>query len=69
MGEGRVFIGFWLGGPKERDHWEDLGIGGRITVRWTSGEIGIDGANWIRVAQDRGHWRAFVNKVMNLRVP
>jgi hypothetical protein len=32
-------------------------------------EIGIDGANWIRMAQDRVQWRAFVNRVMNLRVP
>jgi hypothetical protein len=29
------------------------------------GEIGIDGANWIRLAQDRVQWRAFVNTVMN----
>jgi hypothetical protein len=21
-----------MGGPKVRDHWEDLGIGGRITL-------------------------------------
>jgi hypothetical protein len=28
-----VFTGFWLGGLKGRDHWEDLGIGGRITLR------------------------------------
>jgi hypothetical protein len=33
------------------------------------GEIGIDGVNWIRLAQDRVRWRAFVNTVMNLRVP
>jgi hypothetical protein len=33
------------------------------------GEIVIDGANWIRLAQDRVQWRAFVNTVMNLRVP
>jgi hypothetical protein len=33
------------------------------------GEIGIDGANWIRLAQDRVWWQAFVNMVMNLRVP
>jgi hypothetical protein len=26
-----------LGGPKTRDHWEDLGVGGRIILRWTSG--------------------------------
>jgi hypothetical protein len=29
---GEVFTGFWLGGPKVRDHWEDLCIGGRITL-------------------------------------
>jgi hypothetical protein len=32
-------------------------------------EIGIDGENWIQLAQDRVQWRAFVNTVMNLRVP
>jgi hypothetical protein len=32
-------------------------------------ETGIDGANWIRLAQDRVQWRAFVNTVMNVRVP
>jgi hypothetical protein len=32
-----VFTGFWLGGPKARDHWEDLGVGGRITLRRTLG--------------------------------
>jgi hypothetical protein len=31
-------------------------------------EIGIDGANWIRLAQDRVQWRAIVNTVMNLPV-
>jgi hypothetical protein len=31
-------------------------------------KIGIDGANWIRLAQDRVSWQAFVNTVMNLRV-
>jgi hypothetical protein len=32
-------------------------------------EIGIDGANWIHLAQDRVQWRACVNTVMNFRVP
>jgi hypothetical protein len=37
MDEGRGVIGFWLGNLKARDHWEDLGVGGRITLSWTLG--------------------------------
>jgi hypothetical protein len=29
---GGVFTGFWLGGPIVRNHWEDLGLGGRIIL-------------------------------------
>jgi hypothetical protein len=40
-GRGEVFMVFWLGGLKVRDHWEDIDIdidiGGRITLRWTLG--------------------------------
>jgi len=36
-GTGETFIGFWLGGPKERDKWEDLGVGDRRRLRWTLG--------------------------------
>jgi len=36
-GRGEVFTRFWVGGPKVRDHWEDAGIGGRITLRYSSG--------------------------------
>jgi hypothetical protein len=32
-------------------------------------EIGWEGVDWIHVAQDRVHWQALVNTVMNLRVP
>jgi hypothetical protein len=31
-------------------------------------EIGIEGANWIRLAQNRVRWRDFVNTIMNLLV-
>jgi hypothetical protein len=27
------------------------------------------GVEWIQLAEDRDHWRAVVNAVMNLRVP
>jgi hypothetical protein len=37
MGEGRGVYRVWLGGSKLRDHWEDLGIDGRITLSWTLG--------------------------------
>jgi hypothetical protein len=53
-----VSTGFWLGGPKVRDHWKDLGVGRRITLRWTLRRLG---------SMERGG--AFVSAVMNLRVP
>jgi hypothetical protein len=30
---GEVLTGFWFGGPNGRDHWDDLGVDGRITLR------------------------------------
>jgi hypothetical protein len=59
-----VFTGFWLGGPKVRPRrrWED---NNKMDLR----EMGTDGANWIRLAQDRVQWWAFVNTILNLRVP
>jgi hypothetical protein len=35
--EGVVFTRFWLGGPKERNYWEDIGVDNRITLTWTLG--------------------------------
>jgi hypothetical protein len=40
-----------------------------IMIKMDLRKIGIDGANWIRLDQDRVQWRAFVNTVMSLRVP
>jgi hypothetical protein len=69
MGEGRGVYRFLVGRPegkrplgRPRRRWED-----NITMNLR--EIRIDGANWIRLAQDRVQWRAFVSTVMNRRVP
>jgi hypothetical protein len=68
-GEGRGVYRVLVGRPegkiplgRPRCGWDD-------NIKMNRREIGIDGANWIRLAQDRVQWRAFVNTVMNLRVP
>jgi hypothetical protein len=44
-----------------------VGRPGRMWVNLR--ETGWNGMVWIDLAQDRDHWRALVNAVMNLRVP
>jgi hypothetical protein len=68
-GEGRGAYRVLVGRPEDkrplgrpRYRWED-------NIKLDLGEIGINGANWIRLAQYRVQWQAFVNTVMNLWVP
>jgi hypothetical protein len=49
-----------LGKPRRR--WDD-------NIKMELSEIGVYGANWIHLAQDRVQWRVCVNTVLNLRVP
>jgi hypothetical protein len=49
-----------LGRPRHR--WED-------NIKMYLRDIGIDGANWIRLDQDRVQWQDFVSTVMNLLFP
>jgi len=49
-----------FGRPKRR--WED-------NIKMDLQEVGCGGMDWIEMAQDRDRWLAFVNAVMNLRVP
>jgi hypothetical protein len=37
MVEGRVVHRILVEGPKLRDHWQDLGVGGKIIVSWILG--------------------------------
>jgi hypothetical protein len=34
MRKGEVHIGFWWGNLRERDHLKDLGIDGRVILKW-----------------------------------
>jgi hypothetical protein len=69
MGVGRDVYTVLVGRPegkrpleRPRRRWED-------NIKMDLREKGIDGANLIQLARDRVQWRAFVNTVMNLRVP
>jgi hypothetical protein len=48
---------------------------GRPRLRWKENitmdhqEVGCGSMDWIDMAQDKDRWRAFVNAVMNLRIP
>jgi hypothetical protein len=53
------------GDLREGDHVDDLGVDGRIILKWIFKEC----VAWIDTAQDRDRWQALVNAVMNLRVP
>jgi hypothetical protein len=49
-----------LGGDRRR--WEN-------NIKMDLQGVGCEVMDWIELAQDRDRWRAFVNAVMNLRVP
>jgi hypothetical protein len=43
--------------PKVEDHWEDLGVGGRITLGWILGRersMGRTGFGWLRIVSNGG---------------
>jgi hypothetical protein len=63
-----VCTGCWWGRLRERDHWGDPDVDGRIILRELQ-EVGGDCGDWMERAQDRDRWRTLVNTVMNFRVP
>jgi hypothetical protein len=68
MGKGRGVYGVLVGSPegkrplgRPRNRWEG-------NVKTDLREIGLNGSNWIWLAQDRVQWWAFVSMIMNLHV-
>jgi hypothetical protein len=53
---------------RERVHLEDLGVDGRIILRWIFRK-GSGFMDWIESVQDRERWRELVSAVRKLRVP
>jgi hypothetical protein len=45
MGEGRSVYRVFVGMPERKNHWEDLGVSGRIKLILTLGRQESDGAN------------------------
>jgi hypothetical protein len=46
------------GNLRERDHWRDRGVSGRIILRWSFGkwDVGIwTGFSWLRIGTGDGH--------------
>jgi hypothetical protein len=58
-----MLVGYWWESQKERDYWED-----QDNIKMDLREIGWNGVDWLDMAQDRDHWRALVNMVLNLWV-
>ena len=57
MGEGRVVHRVLVVNLRERDHWGDSDVDGRIILRLIFGKWeGVEtGWSWLRIGTDRGH--------------
>jgi hypothetical protein len=60
-----VHTGFYRGNLRGRDHIVDLGIDGRIILKWNF-QKWDGGMFYVGLVQERDRWWAVVNMVMNL---
>jgi hypothetical protein len=57
MEEGRGVYRMLFEMPEGKNHWEDLGVGGRITLRWAlrrQESMGRTGFGWLRIGSSSG---------------
>ena len=65
-----VCTGCWWGSLRERGHWGDQDVDGRIILRWIIRKLEeVVRGDWMELAQDRDRWRALVGTVRDFRVP
>jgi hypothetical protein len=69
MWDGRGVYRVLVGRPEGKRPLESPSRMWENNIKMDLREIGIDGANWIQLSQDKVQWRVCVNTVMNLRVP
>jgi hypothetical protein len=58
-----------LESKKIRGHLEELDVDGRTILIMDLKVIECDSGDWIHLDQERDHWRAFLNPVLNLQLP
>jgi hypothetical protein len=58
MERGRRVQDFWWGNLRERDHWGDPGVDGRVILRriFRKWDVGVcTGLSWLRIETGGGH--------------
>jgi hypothetical protein len=54
---------------KGRGHSGNIGVNGRIILKWILGKMGRECVGWNYLAQGMDRWRHLVNTIMHLGVP